>query len=68
MDAYAFASRAAEGGNMKTILFVLALFLAIWFSTLVIIRGVRGQKIHAMTFAIMSASVTAVITHIMGVW
>lgn len=53
---------------MKTILFVLALFLAIWFSTLVIIRGARGQKIHAMTFVIMSASVTAVITHIMGVW
>ena len=59
----------AEGeGNMKTFLFVLALFLAIWFSTLVIIRGVRGQKIHAMTLVIMSASVTAVITHIMGVW
>lgn len=53
---------------MKTFLFVLALFLAIWFSTLVIIRWVRGQKIHAMTLVIMSASVTAVITHIMGVW
>ena len=53
---------------MKTFLFVLALFLAIWFSALVIIRGVRGQGIHAMTLVIMSASVTAVITHIMGVW
>ena len=53
---------------MKTFLFVLALFLAIWFLPLVIIRGGRGQKIHAMTFVIMSASVTAVITHIMGVW
>ena len=53
---------------MKTILFVIAVFFAIWFGLVTLIKAIRGQAISAVTFAGTAASLTLVITHIIGIW
>lgn len=53
---------------MKSILFMIALFFAIWFCTLTLIRAIRGQAISAGTFVMMAASLTLVLSHITGIW
>lgn len=53
---------------MKTILFTIALFFAIWFGTITLIRAIRGQAISAGTLAVMAASLTLVLAHINGIW
>ena len=52
----------------KSILFMIALFFAIWSGTVTMMKAIRGQAISAFTLAVMSASLTLVITHITGIW
>lgn len=52
----------------KSILFMIALFFAIWFGTITLIKAIRGQDISAGTLAVMAASLTLVLTHITGIW
>ena len=52
----------------KSILFMIALFFAIWFGTVTLIKAIRGQPISAVTLAVMAASLTLVLTHITGIW
>lgn len=53
---------------LKTILFMIALFFAIWYGAVTLIRAIRGQSISAFTLAVMAASLTLVLTHITGIW
>ena len=53
---------------MKSILFMIALFFAIWFVTITLIKAIRGQTISAGTHAVMAASLTLVLTRITGIW
>lgn len=53
---------------MATILFIIAIFFGIWFTTVNIILAVHGRPIPAWNFIIMSASLTAIITHLIGIW
>lgn len=53
---------------MKIFLFAFSIFISIWFTTVNVVRTIRGAKIPAINFAIMSAAITAVITHFIGIW
>lgn len=53
---------------MRTILFVIAIFVSIWFGSVNLAKLIRGNTIYWWNFFIMSAAITAVITHIIGVW
>lgn len=53
---------------MATILFIIAMFFGIWFTTVNIILAIQGQSVPGWNFIIMSASITAIITHLMGIW
>ena len=53
---------------MITMLFVLAIFVAIWFGFVLIARLIRGQAISAITFVVFAAAATALITKAIGMW
>lgn len=53
---------------MTTILFVVAIFFGIWFTTVNIMRFAQKQSVPNRNFIIMSASLTAIITHLIGIW
>lgn len=53
---------------MATILLILAFFFAIWFTTVNIMLCIHSQSISGWNFVIMSASITAIITHFIGIW
>lgn len=53
---------------MATILFIIAIFFGIWFTTVNVMLFAAKQSISAWNFIIMSASLTAIITHIIGIW
>ena len=53
---------------MKTFLFVFSIFISIWFTTVNVVKTIRGAAIPASNFAIMAAAITAVITHFVGIW
>lgn len=53
---------------MKTFLFVFCIFISIWWGFVNIAKFIRGHAISAANFIIMSASLTGVITHIIGIW
>ena len=53
---------------MKTFLFMIALFFAIWFGTVTLVKAFRGQALSAFTLAGWAASLTFVLTHITDVW
>ena len=53
---------------MTTILFIIAMFFGIWFTTVNLILTIHKQSIPSWNFVIMSASITAIITHLMGIW
>lgn len=53
---------------MATILFITAIFFGIWFTTVNIMLAANGQTIPAWNFIIMSASLTAIITHLIDIW
>lgn len=49
-------------------IFIIAMFLGIWFTTVNIMLFMARQNISIGNFIIMSASLTAIITHLMGIW
>ena len=51
-----------------TILFCLALAVSLWIWPIVIFRFIRGETIYAWQFIVQAISLTAVITHIIGIW
>lgn len=53
---------------MTTVLFVIAIFCAIWFTSLIIGGLIAKNSIPAWNFILMAAALTAVITHIIGIW
>ena len=53
---------------MRTILFMIAVFFAIWSGIVTLMKAIRGQAIPAFTLAVTAASLTLVITHIKGIW
>lgn len=53
---------------MTTILFVVAIFFGIWFTVVNIMRFALKQYIPNGNFIIMSVSLTAIITHLIGIW
>ena len=53
---------------MKTILFMIAVFFAIWSGIVTLMKAIRGQAISAFTLAVTAASLALVITHIKGIW
>lgn len=53
---------------MRSIIFSIDLFIAIWFTSLTIIRGFRGQSIPKWHFITMSLGLTFVITYFMKLW
>lgn len=53
---------------MKTILFVFFIFMSIWWTFVNVGKFVRGHAISKENLIIMSAALTGVITHVIGVW
>lgn len=53
---------------MINVLFAFAIFISIWFTFANLCKAVRGHGISGWNLAIMSAALTAVITHLIGVW
>lgn len=51
-----------------TILFCLALAVSLWIWPIIIFRFIRGETIYAWQFIVQAISLTAVITHIIGIW
>ena len=52
----------------KTVIYVIAIFVAIWFTAVNVSKTIYRNKIPALNFILMAAAYTAVITHIAGVW
>lgn len=53
---------------MKTALFVIAIFVAVWFTIINVVRTIYKNKLTAFNAIIMAAAYTAVITHVIGIW
>lgn len=53
---------------LSTILFCLALAVSLWISLVIIARFMNEQYIYAWQFIVHSISLTAVITHFIGIW
>lgn len=53
---------------IRTIIFVICIFISIWYVAVNTAKLFRGFAISAFNFAIMSAALTGVITHIIGIW
>lgn len=53
---------------MKTFLFVIAIFFAIWWTSVNIAKLIRHEGIPFGNFILMSVSWTAIITHLIGIW
>lgn len=53
---------------MTTIIFVIAIFFSIWWSSINFVKFIRGESIPWLNFVIMTAAFTAVITHVIGIW
>lgn len=49
-------------------LYVLSIFLAVWMGLVFIGRLIMGLGVNAITIVVFAASVTAIITHGMGIW
>ena len=52
---------------IATIIFCLCLFVAIWFTTLTVIRACYRQDLDCQII-VLSAAWTGVITHLMHIW
>lgn len=53
---------------MTTILFIIAIFVAIWFGSVNVSKVAVKDSVPAGNFIVMALAMTAVITHILGVW
>ena len=53
---------------MTTVLFIVAIFVAVWFGSVNISKLIMKDSIPYGNFIIMAMALTAVITHVMGVW
>lgn len=62
------APKHKEETDMINVLFAFAIFISIWFTFANLCKAVRGHRISGWNLAIMSAALTTVITHIIGVW
>lgn len=51
-----------------TFLFVLSIFVSIWMTAVVVCRLIQRNTIKLLTILLMSGSMTAVITHLLGLW
>lgn len=51
-----------------TYLFVLSIFVSIWMTAVYAGRLIHGNNITILTLLLMSGSMTAVITHLLGLW
>lgn len=60
-----------EGRNLKMVinlLFSLAILVSIWFTFINVGNLIRKQNVPAINILIMSMALTAVITHVIGLW
>lgn len=53
---------------LSTILFCLAIAVSLWIWPIIILRFIRGEVIFPWQFILQAISLTAVITHIIGIW
>lgn len=53
---------------IKTVIFVIAIFVSIWFTIINVIRTIYKNRFLPMNGIIMAAAYTAVITHLIGIW
>lgn len=53
---------------MTNAIFAISICLAIWFTTVNVVLICNKMNVSAANFAIMSMSITAIITHIIGIW
>lgn len=53
---------------MTTILFIIAIFVAIWFGSINACKVAVKDRIPYGNFIIMAMALTLVIIHVMGVW
>ena len=53
---------------MRSIIVSIDLFVAIWFTSLNIIKVFRRQAIPKLNFVIMSLALTFVVTYFMKLW
>lgn len=51
-----------------TFWFVLSIFVAIWMTLVFVGRLWLRQKVYLPTILLMAASITAIVTHIIGLW
>lgn len=51
-----------------TYLFVLSIFVSIWMTAVVVGRLIQRNTITLLTILLMSGAMTAVITHLLGLW
>lgn len=51
-----------------TFLFVLSIFVSIWMTAVVVCRLIQGVGVKLLTILLMSGSMTAVITNLIGFW
>lgn len=50
------------------LLFSLAILVSIWFTFINVGNLIRKQNVPAINILIMSMALTAVITHVIGLW
>lgn len=49
-------------------LFTVFIFVAVWWSSINAVKAMHGNAIPFWNFVIMSAGITGVITHLIGLW
>lgn len=50
------------------ILLSICIFVSVWHISLILLRAIRGQEITIVHFLVMSAALTGLITHFIGIW
>lgn len=53
---------------MSNVFFVLAIFVSIWMGSIIITKMIYKDAIQWWNFILFSIGLTAVITHIAGIW
>ena len=53
---------------MKNAIFVFCIFVAITFTYSNTMRAIKNLQVNGMNIIIMSAALTGIITHCIGIW
>ena len=51
-----------------TLMVVTSIFISVYMGLLIICKAIERESIHSLCFFVWGCSVTAIITHFIGMW